>query len=154
MRETKTYGELDPDGILKIFHRTEFMKSLKVLFGDSKAKSLRVELVVRKLYKKRSNEQNRYYWGVIVNDFVTGFTEITGQEITPQEAHELLKTNCNGIELNNQITGEILKVGKSTTQLSTVEMEEYFDRCRIFNLEYFGITTLLPGEQAEIMFNQ
>jgi hypothetical protein len=152
MRETKSYAELYPDGTLKVFRRAEYFQSLKVLFGDSKAKSIRVELIVKKLYKKRSNPQNAYYYGVVVNDFVTGLKETTGQEITPTEAHELLKSNCNAIEIPNETTGEILKVGRSTTTLSTVEMEEYLDRCRRFIFDWFNITVLLPGEQSEIIF--
>ena len=152
VKETRTYAELNSDGVLKIFRRAEFMQSLKVLFGDSKAKSIRCELIVKKLYKKRSTPQNAYYHGIIVSDFVTGFKETTGQEIIPLEAHELLKQNCNYIEIPNETTGEVLKVGRSTTTLSTVEMEEYLDRCRRFIFDWFNITVLLPGEQSEIIF--
>jgi len=150
MRESKSYAELFPDGTLKVYRRAEYFQSLKVLFGDSKAKSLRVELITRKLYKKRSDAENRYYWGCVINDFITGFEESTGQEITPTEAHELLKIHCNGIEIPNEATGEILKVGRTTAKLSTIEMEEYLDRCRMFIFDWFNITVLLPGEQASI----
>jgi hypothetical protein len=154
MRETRTYGEIDNTGKLKIFRRSEFLQSLRVLFGDSKAKSLRVEVIVKKLYKKRSVEQNAYYRGVICNDFIAGWKNRTGDDISNDEAHELLKQQCNYVELINESTGEVIKKGKTTTNLSTVEMEEYHDKCRNFIFEWFGIIVLLPNEQSEIMFTE
>ena len=152
MKESKTYGEIDSTGKLSIFHRADFLKSLKALYGDSKAKSLRVEIIVKKLYRKRSTLQNAYYRGIVCNDFITGWKDKTGEDISNDEAHELLKQSCNYVEIINETTGEVIKKGKTTTDLSTVEMEEYHDRCRNFIYDWFGIITLLPNAQSEIMF--
>lgn len=145
--ETRTYGEIK-DGVLSIVRRKDFLQSLKLM------PNCRVELSVRKAYKKRSTEQNAYYRGVICNDLISGFKASSGEDITNNEAHELLKNNCNYIEINNETTGEVIKKGNTTTGLSTVLFEEYLDRCRAFILSWFGIVVMMPNQQADIMFEE
>lgn len=143
MREVYTYGRV-MDGILTIHRRADFNEALKNLTDG------RVILTVSKLYNKRSTVQNAYYWGVIVNEFREGFREMTGEDITAEEAHEVLKEKCNGKEIVNQKTGEVMKVGKTTTTMTTVEFMEYFSRCREFILEWFGRIVPEPNEQTEL----
>lgn len=143
MREVYTYGRV-MDGILTIHRRADFYEALKNL------KDGRVILTVSKLYNKRSMVQNAYYWGVIVNEFREGYREMTGEDITAEEAHEVLKEKCNGKEIVNQKTGEVMSVGKTTTTMTTVEFMEYFSRCRGFILEWFGRIVPEPNEQLDI----
>ena len=147
MREVYTYGRV-MDGILTIHRRADFNEALKNLTDG------RVILTVSKLYNKRSTVQNAYYWGVIVNEFREGFREMTGEDITAEEAHEVLKEKCNGKEIVNQKTGEVMKVGKTTTTMTTVEFMEYFSRCREFILEWFGRNVPEPNEQMELFKTQ
>ena len=147
MTRVETYGEIK-DGELRIVRRKDFVESLKSM------PNCRVIVTVAKAYKKRSDMQSAYYFGVVVNDCRTGYKETTGEEMTPIEAHELLKQECNAKEIVNRETGEVLKIGRTTKTLSTVEMEEYLERCRRFNFEWFGITTMLPNEQSELIFNK
>jgi hypothetical protein len=57
---------------------------------------------------------------------------------------------CNAKEVVNTKTGEILTVGLSTATLTTVEFEEFLDKCRKFIFEWFGINVPLPNEQMEM----
>jgi hypothetical protein len=143
VREVYTYGRLT-DGILTIHRRSEFNQALKALTDG------RVILTVSKLYNKRSTVQNAYYWGVIVNEFREGYKEMTGEDITSDQAHELLKQKCNGKEIAHPSTGEIITVGQTTTDLTTVEFMEYWARCRDFIMEWFGRYVGEPNEQLEI----
>lgn len=154
MKETRTYGELDNNGRLKIFRKPEFMQSLRVLFGDSKATSIRVEVIVKKLYRKRSNPQNNYLHGVIVSDFMEGFKNTTGDDITHDDAFGLLKYHCHYKEHVNEQTGEVMRILLSTSNQTTVEFEEMCQRMREFIFNWFGIVVLLPNEQSEIIFNE
>lgn len=154
MKESKTYGEINSSGKLKIFKRDEFMNSLKLIYGNSEAKSIRVEVIVKRLYLKRSNPQNAYLHGIIVNDFINGLKDTTGDIVTHEQAFDLLKYNCNYKEVVNENTGEVMRVPQGTSALSTTEFEEMLDRMRDFIFNWFGITVLLPNEQAEIMFNE
>lgn len=73
-----------------------------------------VQITIEKRKKPRSNEQNRYYWGVVVKaiSIYTGYTA--------NEAHDALREHFLSIPTDNA-----LRLIKSTTSLSTVEFEEY-----------------------------
>ena len=79
----------------------------------------RGELAVRNPKKQRSLSENNYYWSVIV----AMLSELTGYE--KDEMHMILrwkflrKVDDNGIEY-----------AESTTKLSTVEAEDYYERIR------------------------
>ena len=157
MRKLETYGTIK-GGKLRISYREKFTQAITT-FDDC-----RIKLTVEKLYKKRSvktyrddgtegNGQNGYYWKIIVPEFCNGFNDMTGEQISIREAHEKLKMYCNAKEVVNTKTGEILTVGLSTATLTTVEFEEFLDRCRKFIFEWFGINVPLPNEQMEMEFN-
>lgn len=97
-----------------------------------------VDIVVRLQKKKRSNQQNRYYWPVIVGMI----SEHTGH--TPDEIHEFLKVRFNPYWI--EIDGEKTRVGLSTTELSTVQMEEYQSRIRTWAGTELGLYIPVPNE--------
>jgi len=85
-----------------------------------------VEIIIRKHRIKRSDEQNRYYWGVVVSILADHF----GYE--PEELHEEMKLMFNPIQ--SKIDPE-RKIGGSTTKMSTIEFfsdeDSYVERiCR------------------------
>lgn len=116
----------------------------------------RFKLVAERIYRKRSTRtenglgENGYYWGIVLSEYVTGAYEIQQRVIDKKQAHQELKANCNFIEHCNEDTGEIMKELKSTANLTTVEFEEYLDRCRAFISEWFGINVPMPNEQGEL----
>ena len=128
------------------------------------------KLTIEKLYDTRSVNQNSYYWGVVVSSFVQGWQETTGELITSDQAHEMLKYHCNTVELQiiekkvaklfakskgNRIfvvhkverkEMRRIKTAGTTTDLSTLEFEQYQERCRVLILEYFNLVVPLPNE--------
>ena len=102
--------------------------------------------------KKRSGEQNNYYYGVVVSLIQSAITEEWGEPMTKDDVHELLKQQCNWIEKTSTVTGESVKVARSTANLSTVEFEEYLERCRRFAVEFLNLVIPLPNEQIELNF--
>jgi hypothetical protein len=84
--------------------------------------------------KDRSNNQNRYYWGVVI--------EILQKEIgyeTKEMMHDALRFEFL------QLHTEKLPTVRSTTDLTTVEFEEYLSRIRQWSSEQ-GIYIPLPHE--------
>ena len=71
-----------------------------------------VDIIIRKHKSKRSDEQNAYYWGVVVAVLADHF----GYD--PEDMHEELKLMFNPIE-SKIIPGR--KIGGSTAKMSTVE---------------------------------
>ena len=99
------------------------------------------EVTLRKIYKDRSLNQNKYYWGICI--------EILSNELwyTPMEVHEIFKdrllTKIYHPNKNKRIK---LKRVKSTTDLTTIEFEEYLAKIRAFALQKLQINIPLPNQ--------
>lgn len=100
-------------GKLKLRNRESFEKYVANLSGD-------VQVIVRRPRKPRSDQENRYYWAVIIKIL----SEETGY--FAQEIHEALKIKFL------QIEGARFPVAKSTSDLSTSEAEDYYSKIRIW----------------------
>lgn len=137
------FGKVD-DGRLHIYNRNAFVSLLKNFDGKE------IKITIERKKKTRSNPQNRYYWGCIIPAIQQGLFETQGEWISIDEVHEFLKQNFNYKELVNDKTGEILRLGITTTDKSTLEFEEYMDKCRQFADEYLNIIIPLPNEQANL----
>ena len=96
---------------------------------------------IRKAKKPRSLNQNSYYWGVLIKQFSidTGYTE--------QESHQLLGRQFL------KYTKKDIEFTRSTTELSTIEFENYLEQCRMLASEQ-GIMIPLPNEVTEDYINQ
>lgn len=94
--------------------------------------------------KERSLNQNSYMWGVVYNTI----SNYTG--MTPREVHEFCKLEFNfGFkEVLNKNTGELkeLRYPKSTTDLSTMDMENYLEAIRRYFMIEFNLYIPLPNE--------
>lgn len=108
-----------------------------------------IVLTIEKKRKKRSNEQNAYYHGVIIPLCQDGFKNVFGEHFSAAEVHDYLKAKFLFKEVLNQNTGEIERFPKSTTENSTVEMEIYHDNIRAFASEFLGIEIPLPNENIQ-----
>ncbi len=88
---------------------------------------------VKKQTKVRSNNQNSYYFGVVV--------KMIAEEVgyTPNETHEALKHKF----LSEH--GEFPRI-KSTSELTTVEFEDYLAKVRMFGSEFCNLYIPLPNE--------
>lgn len=109
-----------------------------------------IEITIQKKRKKRSNPQNRYYWGLLVPFWRKLLLEEWGEVHTNESTHEFLKMNFGYNEKVDESTGEIFRTPRSTTENSTVEMEEYHEVLRQKAFEMFGAAIPLPNEQIEL----
>ncbi len=112
-----------------------------------------VKFSIRKVYKKRTNNENAFYWGVWVPIFQNLFMNEWGEFKTPSEVHEILKTACNFDEKINEATGEVFKFPKSTTKLSTYEWEKEFKpKVKQFAMDFFNTTLPEPDQQLKLEY--
>jgi len=93
----------------------------------------KVDVVIRKYVKKRTNQQNRYYFGVVLPILSLHF----GHD-NPEDMHEDLKLEFNPIE--SKVTPGKM-IGGSTTKMTTKEFfsgeESYVNRiCRWAAMEH------------------
>jgi hypothetical protein len=99
---------------------------------------------------KRSEQQNKYYWGVVVELIRLAINEINGENFTAENIHDFLKERfLEGFEIH-AATGELLNIRKSTTDNTTTKQEEYHEQCRQFAAEYLNIEIPLPNEKLTL----
>lgn len=106
---------------------------------------------IEKVKKTRSNNQNRYYHGVII-PIVKNCLKEAGYIMNNDEVHELLKLKfLREVLFIDENTGDVTERVKSTTELSTSAFMDYASDIRQFTLEYFN--TDIPEPNEEIMLN-
>lgn len=93
------------------------------------------ENIVRKPRKNRSLNQNNYYHGVVVKMIA----DELGYE-NPNDVHMELR------RLFLKVSDKPLLKTRSTTTLTTSEMEDYLAKIRIWALSELNITIPLPNE--------
>ena len=105
----------------------------------------KVVVTLEEAKKRRSNNQNAYMWGVVI-PVITEMLRDFGNNVSPEETHEFLKVHVG--KLIKEVTsmdGKIRRIPGTTTTLSTLEMENYLEKCRAFAAEN-GCVVPLPNE--------
>ncbi|HAH22542.1 MAG TPA: hypothetical protein DCL77_02040 [Prolixibacteraceae bacterium] len=147
------------------------MKNGKIVLDDPVAFSLHIQRYENKpidlhvgSLSKRSGDQNRYYFGVIVRmvydrlidlgyqtcDLVQRQDEFS-QNLTLEDVHEFLKQQFNRSTLFSEATGEILgSVGASTKTLATVDFIAYTERIKQWAAEHLDID--IPEPDASLKY--
>lgn len=139
-------GKVNENGELIIHNSKVFTELLLNLRNKD------VEITISKRRKKRSGNQNRYYFGVLIPCIQQGLFDTQGEWLNTEEVHAFLKVHFNYKEITNTSNGEMVKLGKTTTELSTIEFEEYQDKCRIFADEFLNVIIPLPNQQASMNY--
>lgn len=91
-----------------------------------------------KIRKPRSTPQNRYLWGVVY-ELLSAHTGYTTDEIHEICKHKFLKAFI-------EIAGEEIEITKSTTSLTTVEMENYLTKIREWASIHLQLSIPEPNE--------
>lgn len=117
------------DGSLKFDNIYLFKNHLAGLAGR------RVEITVDEERRKRTNNQNAYYWGICIKLIA----DHTGAE--PEEIHEALKLHfCQKRFVGN------LVAPSSTARLDTIDFETYLEKVRVWAQQELGVSIPLPNE--------
>jgi len=129
-------GIFDDDGIWI----AEDKQNFKIFLEKNAYKRTILKTKVWK--KERSNNQNAYYWGVVIELIC----EHTGY--FPFELHELMKFQFNRVVRKDNFGNEKSFPG-STTDLDTMSFEVYLDKIRKWAAIEYGIYIPLPNECIE-----
>lgn len=120
-----------------------------------------ITLVLKRFFKKRSNKQNSYYHGVIVEHWKNILLQEWGEVLNHDQVHEFLKANLSyeeffdedtGELLMNEITGLPIRKLKSTTKNTTFDQEQYNEACRQLAFNMFGYQIPLPDPKLKARF--
>lgn len=109
-----------------------------------------VVIKIEKFKKKRSTQQNRFYYGVII-PIVQNCLKEAGHIMTSESTHDLIKLKFLKETLFvNETTGEIIERIKSTTELSTSQFMDLLAEINNFTFEYFGVTLPNPNDDLTL----
>jgi hypothetical protein len=94
----------------------------------------RVDVTVARQLRKRTNDQNRYYWFIL--DLIS---KETGQD--PLSLHDAFKFRFSG-----KITVKGLVIPQSTKTRDTVEFTNYIESIRVWAAEFLNMNIPDPCE--------
>lgn len=109
-----------------------------------------VVIKIEKFKKKRSTQQNRFYYGIIL-PIVQNCLKEAGHIMTNESTHDLIKLKFLKEALFvNETTGEIIERIKSTTELSTSQFMDLLAEINNFTFEYFGVSLPSPNDDLTL----
>ncbi len=130
-------------GKLTIDNRDRFAAELE------KLKDGIYELTLKKK-ARRSNQQNRYLFGVVYAELRFAMNEL-GNNFSLEDVHEFCKNNFNKKEVVNG-EGEVIGYIGGSTVMTKEEFSIYLDKIFLFANEYLYITIPLPNENLQFKF--
>ena len=104
--------------------------------------------------KQRSNQQNAYYWGIVIV-IIKSCLKSTGNNLSENDVHDLLRLKFlkETISIKEE-TGEVIERVKSTTELTTSQFMDYIAEIQQFAAEYFDVIIPDPNEEITLNFNE
>lgn len=121
------------DGKVKFLNRREFDNEIKDFEGR------KAWLVIVGRRNTRSQSQNAYYWGVII-DMISKYLGYF-----PDEMHEILKRKFLPLR-TIRLKDEEIVIPESTTKLDSGEFENYLEAIRVWAATDLNLTIPLPNE--------
>ena len=105
--------------------------------------------------KSRSNNQNRYYWGVVLPLVQNGLLEATGELRSIENIHYkiLLPLFAPLNEIVNKDTGESLNERLTSSEMTTTQFCEYIMEVQKWGAEFLGIDIPSPNEENLLNFD-
>jgi hypothetical protein len=99
--------------------------------------------------KNRSNNQNRYYWGLVLPLIQNGLLEATGELRSVDNIHYkiLLPLFAPTNEIVNKDTGECIVERLTSSDLTTTQFCEYILEIQKWSAEFLGIDIPSPNEE-------
>lgn len=126
------HGTVDKTGKLALNNRRRISQYLHSIVGKA------VQITIEPVRNTRSQNQNRYYWGVVIK-MISVRTGHTDEEVHAILASKFLK---EGVDFR----GKRYEVVKSTTSLTTIGFEDYLEKCRTFAAIDLELIIPLPNE--------
>lgn len=100
-----------------------------------------IDVTFKKHRKERTNQQNRYLWGIIYF--------LIGKEIgeSSETVHELMKYKF--LRSRKEVNGTEMEYLESTTDLSTDEFSQYIEKIKEWSLHFLNVT-IPEANQVEL----
>jgi hypothetical protein len=114
-----------------------------------------VVITFSKPKKSRSNNQNSFYWGVVLPLIQNGLLDATGELRSYDNIHYkiLLPLFAPTNEIVNKDTGECIVERLTSSDLTTTQFCEYILEIQKWSAEFLGIDIPSPNEENLINFD-
>lgn len=111
-------------------------------------------LTIEPIKKKRSNNQNSFYWGVVIPIVQNGLLDATGELRSGENIHYniLQKMFAPEREIINTDTGESFFEKISSSEMTTTQFMEYVMEIQKWAAEFLGIDIPNPNEEMMLSF--
>lgn len=111
----------------------------------------RFTITIEKTKRKRSDRQNRFFHGVIVEMFSDRLLELGWREAKSKVwTKEYIKKEVLMKDYYNELTGEVKSMPGKTSELSTSEFKELVADCQQYAAENLDLYIPDPEEQMSI----
>jgi hypothetical protein len=107
-------------------------------------------VTIAKYKKKRSNNQNRFYFGNFIASQIECFQERWGETYRQEQVHDWNKANFWADSHINEDTGEVIMKPASSTDNNTIEWEEKLEKIRQWFRQNMDWELPFPLQQTEI----
>lgn len=97
------------------------------------------QVIVKKVRKPRSNDQNGWLWGCIYPMLLDGLLNAGWEFTSVEQVHEFFKAQMTKDKVVNKHTGEIIEFPGSTATMDTLTFSTYCEKLREYALEYLNI---------------
>ncbi|NAW50390.1 hypothetical protein GNY06_02945 [Elizabethkingia argentiflava] len=127
-------------------NRTWVLKAIDSFEGKN------ITITLEREKSKRSLQQNKYYWGVVIPLLKKGLLDATGEIYNSEEIHYqlLLPKFGRSTEIVNKNTGEVTLINIGSSEMSKTEFADYINEIQRFGAEFLQIDIPSPGEELQL----
>lgn len=100
---------------------------------------------------KRSDPQNRYYWGVVIKEILIRLRDLGHTWLNDEDVHDMMKLKFNHEDIVSE-QGELLELPKSTASLTTTQFMDYIETVRHWASDFLNIEIPDPNTQTQMIF--
>ncbi len=138
MRKVTFYTTIDRHGKIDPIHAKNLQKLLK------KNANSNMDITLSK--PKRSDRQNRYYWGVVMSMIVNHY-EDAGSKIDPDALHEdFLHEFSKKTVRKHTVTGKLITVPDRSRNMPKPEFFDYVEKIRAWAMTELNLDIPEPKE--------
>lgn len=112
-----------------------------------------IVITIEKAKNTRSNQQNRFYWGVVIPIIQQGLKDATGEFRSAESIHYgiLLPLFAPTNEIVNTDTGQVLTEKISSSEMTTSQFMDFVVSVQQWAAEFLGVD--VPNPNEEILLN-
>ena len=113
-----------------------------------------VAVRIQKLVRKRSDRQNRWYWGVAIPTIIRGIEEQNGEVLDKSTAHALALNITDGIKLESKMLFGYNVIEVKHKRTSDMSLEEFHVFYQKLQTAFAERDIIIPDPSQENFINQ